>query len=1208
MILIAIAVGVSVASYVMAVQAQKKAEKAAKDMAGVLVNKESNVEPIPVIYGERRVGGTRVYMATQNADDGDDIPNEYLYMCLVLCEGEVESITNLQIDGNDITDFKYSSLVDYNVYTGTNNQTADQYLKDSDSSWTNAHKLSGVAYVALRLKWDETAFQGVPTITALVKGRKIYDPRKDSTSVAYDASLGVSSQRKGQTATWSYSINPALCIRDYLTNTRYGKGLPQNVIDDVAFGSAAEDCTEIITPFLQAAAIPLFQCHAVLQTSKTLFENIEILLMGCRGFLPFSEGKYSLVIDKARNSTFVFDIDNMTSALQISGTPKDKKYNQATVKFSNQEIDFEPDEVTWPNPNGTTSEINSYNQYLTEDNNTELLLNVDLETVKSHYLARDLARVFVEKSRNQKRIAFKATSDALNVSVGDTVTVKHPTLSPNLSPKLFQVEEVSLNYDGTVSVSLVDYIATTYSYKTANVEPDNLNPNFPDPFAVASPGTLTSVADSFIGADGSAIPRITVTWVAANDAFVSGYNVEWKKASEGNIAYRSIRVVGTKTELPDIEVGISYDIRVSSVNAMGVTSEAVTTTTAGVGDTTAPGVPTNPQATGAYKSILLTFVTPTATDLSHVNIYRSNTANGTYSVVATVSCRPKNVNGTWTAQTEEFINGGLASNTQYFYKLSSVDFSGNQSSLTSQVNATTDAVALDGQSTFQASVYKRSATALTAPSGGGFNFGTNFLTPPTGWSKSVPTGTLPIYTCTYLFKIVGDTGTDTANTWSIPNILAENGSPATSTFTFNIYKRKSGTAPPTPTGGSYNFSTNAIGLPGGGWSSTVPSGTDPVYLCTTIATTLGPTGVDSPLTWSAPSILVENGESGARSASGYLYYQIVQNATPPTPTASGYNFTTGVFSDLANNWQTEPVETTVADGTYWASYYFITEDELGGTQSRDFNAPFKSVVFDGLVTFTNLNQELAKAEGVSDITTINGGLITTGKVKANRIEIDDVTLDTVNIGGVPTLVIKAEGVDTIHIEDNAVTIPVVSNTVGTVYEHFTDPTKSGSELNNTNFTVALRTFKTPIIGSTKCTLTAQQLNINVTSGNTPVLINFTGTILTNMRGPVDGDNFIYFELLRGSTVIKSFFHGEAATSAGFLSQEDHNYNTAIERQAWLERNGLLLNMSHVDDGAPSGTNTYKLRYRWLAEDTFPFFDNHHSLRNNCTMTAVELQK
>ena len=47
---------------------------------GILVNKQSNNASIPVIYGERLVGGTRVFIETSGTD------NEFLYIALVLSE------------------------------------------------------------------------------------------------------------------------------------------------------------------------------------------------------------------------------------------------------------------------------------------------------------------------------------------------------------------------------------------------------------------------------------------------------------------------------------------------------------------------------------------------------------------------------------------------------------------------------------------------------------------------------------------------------------------------------------------------------------------------------------------------------------------------------------------------------------------------------------------------------------------------------------------------------------------------------------------------------------------------------------------------------------------------------------------------------------------------------------------------------------------
>src|SRR6056300_1456171 len=53
---------------------------------GILLNKQSNDANIPVVYGERLLGGTRVFVESSGTD------NQYLYIALVLSEGEINSI------------------------------------------------------------------------------------------------------------------------------------------------------------------------------------------------------------------------------------------------------------------------------------------------------------------------------------------------------------------------------------------------------------------------------------------------------------------------------------------------------------------------------------------------------------------------------------------------------------------------------------------------------------------------------------------------------------------------------------------------------------------------------------------------------------------------------------------------------------------------------------------------------------------------------------------------------------------------------------------------------------------------------------------------------------------------------------------------------------------------------------------------------------
>ena len=85
---------------------------------------------------------------------------------------------------------------------GSSDQTADSDLvSESMLSGQLVIGLRGIAYMYVRLKFDADAFpNGIPVITATVKGKKLYDPR---------------------TSTTVWSDNPALCLRDYLTS-KYG--------------------------------------------------------------------------------------------------------------------------------------------------------------------------------------------------------------------------------------------------------------------------------------------------------------------------------------------------------------------------------------------------------------------------------------------------------------------------------------------------------------------------------------------------------------------------------------------------------------------------------------------------------------------------------------------------------------------------------------------------------------------------------------------------------------------------------------------------------------------------------------------------------------------------------------------------------------------------------------------------------------------------
>ena len=151
--------------------------------AKALSNTPSNTAPIPVIYGERRIGGTPIYYQVT----GDN--NEYLHIVLLLCEGEIESIEQVYLNDEPIfqtetrTYTQYTSTVEGNIaylfagdikqkfknvvrvnkHLGRSDQAADQDLiNESGGKWTATDKLSGLAYIYVRLEADQDVFRNIP--------------------------------------------------------------------------------------------------------------------------------------------------------------------------------------------------------------------------------------------------------------------------------------------------------------------------------------------------------------------------------------------------------------------------------------------------------------------------------------------------------------------------------------------------------------------------------------------------------------------------------------------------------------------------------------------------------------------------------------------------------------------------------------------------------------------------------------------------------------------------------------------------------------------------------------------------------------------------------------------------------------------------------------------------------------------------------------
>ena len=547
---------------------------------GLLLNKQSNDASLPVMYGERLIGGTRVMLQSSGAT------NEYLYICLAISEGEINAIDEIRINDKAVTwsgsltdntqrtvasldnnffkadptveDSSAESLITVEPHFGTDGQSASSLLS-SLSNWGSNHKLSGICYLALKFKWNQDAFSGIPKVQALIQGKKV---------VAYNSSLAA------QTA--AYSTNPAWCMLDFLTNERYGKGLAIADINLQSFYDASQICVTQVTPYSGGSDINIFETNAVLDTSKKVLENVRELIKGCRGYLPYIGGKYNLVIETTGSSTLSLNEDDVFGGIKLQSENKNNKYNRVIVSFINPDRNYQVDEVQFPQIDDSGyATADKHATMKAADGGFLLEGRFDFKTITSPYQAEEMAEVILRRSRSAKTLSINASAKAYDITIGDIIDVTHSSLG--YSSKLFRVVGQTFNQDFTVGLSLIEHSDAFYTWATKTVQASVPATNLPNPFNITTPTSVTLDDQLIEYNDGTVIVALDILIGASADSFVSYYQVEYKLSTESDYKIHA-QGTGLNQRVLNVVDQKIYNVRVKAVNSFGVSSTYVTAT------------------------------------------------------------------------------------------------------------------------------------------------------------------------------------------------------------------------------------------------------------------------------------------------------------------------------------------------------------------------------------------------------------------------------------------------------------------------------------------------------------------------------------------------------------------------------------------------------------------------------------------------------
>ena len=457
-----------------------------QDDPGFLVNKQSTQEPIYVIYGERNIGGHRIFLDTTEAG-GNPEGTQYLHMAFAFAEGEIEAVKAMrfndklayinpsyssdfatEISDHSITFNATTGIVDrwrekdvpsdYDAendldFTGTlamaywlgdddqyfespDYKTADGTSIAADMSWAHddwyagttdgdsTRRGRGIAWSYMRLKYDRKLYPNAPRVQFEVKGRKVIDVSNPSAAPAF-------------------SNNPADCIADYISNKRFGKGLTAANTLDIGTGSS-------FAAYRQYCIDKGITFNGAVNTNNTVFDNVQEMMISGNAFMNYSNGVYKInpIHSLDHTGAHTFTKDNILGQVNIELGNKRGMSNIAKGTYFDKEKGYQQDTVVVP-------KFDETNQYLIDDNNTVNEKTFNLAFIDNETTAEKLTRFQLDNSRYLTTMVFRTTWAASNLEVGDPVYVTYDRYG--YTNKKFRLVGQALQQDGTVQVTLVEY-------------------------------------------------------------------------------------------------------------------------------------------------------------------------------------------------------------------------------------------------------------------------------------------------------------------------------------------------------------------------------------------------------------------------------------------------------------------------------------------------------------------------------------------------------------------------------------------------------------------------------------------------------------------------------------------------------------------------------------------------------------------------------
>ena len=496
------------------------------------------------------------------------------------------------------------------------------------------------------LRFDSRQFKGVPARKYLVRGIKVQLPSNATVdTTTYLGRVTYSGVWDGTFGAATWTNDPAWCLWDLLTNTRYGASIPASSLDRYDFYAISQYCNALVSNG-RGGQEPRFSCNMLINSRDEVYNVIQEFVALFRGIAYYGAGAMVVLQDKPSDPQYLLTPANVVDGLfNYSGSSQKARHTTATVAYQEYdnlgEVSYEYVEdasavAKYGIINKDIKAVGCYSQgqahragkwaLLSEQNLTETCtfsVSIDSGIVLRPGMVIDVADPVRAGSRRGGRIKTATTTtvtldDASGITLGTspTISVLMPTglvetrsvstlssgvvtvtsafsEAPNaqsiwvmentsLQTQQFRVVSVAEAEDGIYGATALAYNSSIYTAIESDIKLQTRGISNLSALP-ESPTGLTGTEHLYT--DGQNVrTAFELSWVPPS-RFVQSYRVIYRL---GNNNFSQIDTNSPSTRIEGLDAG-TLEVRVQSINSLGGVSNPATATFNLVGKTAPPG-------------------------------------------------------------------------------------------------------------------------------------------------------------------------------------------------------------------------------------------------------------------------------------------------------------------------------------------------------------------------------------------------------------------------------------------------------------------------------------------------------------------------------------------------------------------------------------------------------------------------------------------